>query len=154
LEDEQVAVVDADDDLAVDIIRRRPGRVLEVLLPQLLARLRVQGLEVTVPLGGVDDALMDRDRRDGPAKVVTAPRAGRFGDDEAAVMPDKAGVLVLRALGVEVVVHRREVQFLVRWLPRGVDAPQVADPAGTATAGAKAGMQAGRNVDLPLVEDG
>src|SRR5262249_31067503 len=66
-EDEQVAPVGAEEDPPVYIIGRVPDPILQVVVPVLLPGLGVEAVEVAFQLGGVDQAVVDGYRADGPA---------------------------------------------------------------------------------------
>src|SRR5262249_7657726 len=113
-----------DVDFVVHPVRRTPGVRTELVFPVFLAGVSVEAVNVAVVISGVAQAVVDGAGTHGAAEQVVAWVIFRR---LAAVVPDQAGILVDRRLGVEVILYRREVLVLVLRLLGDVDAPQVSD---------------------------
>ena len=74
---DDVAVLVAEVDLAVDDEWRRPDGGEHVVRPVLLTGLRVEAVEVAAEVGDVDEAVGDRGRRDRSADLVELPDRAR-----------------------------------------------------------------------------
>ena len=104
LQDDDVAVLVAEIDLAVDDDRRAPDRREQVVHPVRLPRLGVEAVEEPAEVGDVDEAVGDRRRRDRPADLVEVPDPAALGDVAALGRVDRVEVAdalaVLRVLPV------------------------------------------------------
>ena len=77
LQDDDVAVLVAEVDLAVDDERRAPDRGEQVVRPVVLAGLGVEAVEEAAEVGDVEQAVGDRGGRDRAADLVEVPDPAR-----------------------------------------------------------------------------